>query len=68
MPSDPNADAMLQSVADYLKSKGWNVVVIGSPKVQKPPSDREFMYEFVLQFTGSPPAEKKEVANGAATT
>jgi hypothetical protein len=54
---DP-ADAMLTAVADFLKSIGWNVVVIGSPRIQKQPLDHEFNYEFVVRFTGAPPREE----------
>lgn len=54
---------MLQSVADYLTSEGWTVVVIGSPKVQKPVGSAEFNFEFVLRLTGAPPKEEaKDVA------
>lgn len=62
------ADAMLNAVADYLKSNGWNVVVIGSPRVQKPIGEREFNYEFVVRFTGSQPKEKTGGLNDAAKT
>ncbi len=50
-PTDPD-QAMLQAVADYLERNGWKVVVIGSPRVQKQPGEREYNYEFVLRFTG----------------
>lgn len=63
MARDNQTDAMLGLVAAFLQSKGWNVVVIGSPRIQKPPDDAEFNYEFVLRFTGSPP--KKETADAA---
>lgn len=55
MARDPIADRMLDAIADFLKSKGAKVIVIGSPRVQKPPDGREFNYEFVVTYTGSPP-------------
>lgn len=56
MPRKPDAaDVMLQAVADYLKSKGWKVLVIGTPRVQKQPEDRDYNYEFAVKFTGAPP-------------
>ena len=64
--SDKQAKAMLGLVGAFLQARGWNVVVIGSPRVQKQPGDAEFNYEFVLRFTGSPPkgTEGKAVSLG----
>jgi hypothetical protein len=56
--SDNQTEAMLGLVAAFLQSKGWRVVVIGSPRIQKQPTDAEFNYEFVLRFTGAPPKEE----------
>jgi len=40
------------AVGDYLKSLGWTALVVGSPRIQQQPGDREFNYEFVVRFTG----------------
>lgn len=50
---DVVGDAMLRAVSNYLIVGGWNVSVIGSPRIQQQPDARKFNYEFVLQFTGS---------------
>ena len=60
MPSDDDlANEMLETVGRYLKSRGWNVVVIGSPRVQQQLLEAKLNFEFVLKFTGAPPKDHK---------
>jgi hypothetical protein len=40
------------ALGDYLESIGWSAVLVGSPRVQQQPGEREFNYEFVVRFTG----------------
>lgn len=58
--SRETADAMLNAVAAYLTENGWNVAVIGSPRIQRQPDDLTLNYEFVLRFTG---AQKQAAAS-----
>lgn len=51
------ADVMLNAIAEYLKSKGWKVLVIGDAKVQQHPDAERFNFEFVVRFTGGPPKD-----------
>lgn len=39
------------------KGHGWNVVVIGSPRVQHQPGECQYNFEFVVRFTGAKKAE-----------
>jgi hypothetical protein len=43
---------LADAFSGYLKTIGWSALVVGSPRIQKPPGEREFNYEFVLRFTG----------------
>ncbi len=36
----------------YLETLGWRAIVVGSPRVQQQPGERDFNYEFVVRFTG----------------
>lgn len=47
----------------YLKTRGWSVIVVGNPRIEKPGGSLEFNYEFVLPFTGG--EKKKTVASPA---
>lgn len=46
-------EQMLRSVGRYLKSKGWNALVISASRVEEVLAGRaRGQYEFVLRFTG----------------
>lgn len=52
--SPSQQDAMLGLIGAFLQNGGWDVVVIGGCRIQKPAGERDFIYEFVVRFTGSP--------------
>lgn len=43
---------MADAIGTYLKTVGWSALVVGNPRVQQQPGEREFNYEFVVRFTG----------------
>ena len=53
-------DTKLQNdIAEYLKSKGWSVAVIGTMKVEQRNPNRKYNFEFVVSFTGKKKDEKE---------
>ena len=44
--------SMSLSVARYLKTLGWYMVMSGPAQVEQEPTARKFDYRFVLMFTG----------------
>lgn len=56
----------LTAAAQFLERRGWNVLVIGTSRVQQQPFERKFNYELVLSFTGSKlsPTDKEKKPNG----
>ena len=45
-------DRLAVAVGAYLETIGWRAIVVGNPRVQQQPGDRELNYEFVVRFTG----------------
>ncbi len=52
-------DKMLKAVAAYLKTVGWEPIVIGGVRIEKPIDSSAYHYEFVLKFTGGQIKPKK---------
>ena len=48
---------MTQSIHDYMALQGWNLVVIGSPKILKEIGSLRYNYVFEVGFTGKYKAE-----------
>lgn len=54
--SSPDAQrAAFNDVAEalgrYLEALGWNVFVVGEPRIQREHGSRAFNFEFVVRFT-----------------
>lgn len=45
-------DRLAVAIGAYLETIGWRAIVVGNPRVQQQPTEREFNYEFVVRFTG----------------
>ena len=41
-----------QELNRYLATVGWYAVVVGQTRIQQPPGEGKFNYEFVVRFTG----------------
>jgi hypothetical protein len=60
-PSDAVAEVVAReafkhladAVGVYLAAVGWRALLVGNPRVEQQPGDRQFNYEFVVRFTGS---------------
>ena len=48
------------AIAKYLKSKGWNVLVVGTLGVQKEPNSNKYNHQFFLNFTGGKQNERRK--------
>jgi hypothetical protein len=62
---DP-AGRVALAVGDYLKTKGWNVLMTTGARVEQEPFSlltndkvKKHEYRFVVGFIGRPPAEKQ---------
>ena len=51
-PAPDEFTKMSLSVARYLKTRGWYMVMSGPAQVEQEPMARKFNYRFVLAFTG----------------
>lgn len=53
------AEKLQNAVVYYLKSNGWEPIVVGEVVIQQQPSQRKYIYEVVVQVTAKPPQELK---------
>lgn len=61
-------ESLVEAVAIYLSSVGWQALVIGNPRIQhQPGEDRNFNYEFVVRFTGKQVESPKPAGSTEAT-
>lgn len=61
---DP-AGRVALAVGDYLKGKGWNVLMTTGAQVEKEPWSKKGEYRFIVGFIGAPPPEIKEKEDAA---
>lgn len=54
---DP-AGRVALTIADYLKGKGWGVVMTTGCRVEQFPSERNGKFRFVTEFLGTRPEKK----------
>ena len=47
-------DKVAKSICNYMKSNGWNIIVIGEPKVLKHIGELKYNYTLEFHFTGKP--------------
>ena len=43
---------MVEAIAIFLSTVGWQAIVIGEPRIQQRPGAGQFNYEFAVRFTG----------------
>ena len=43
---------MAKAIAGYMREQGWEIIVLGSMRVQQQPSALKYNYELVFRFTG----------------
>ena len=56
-------DKLFAHIGEYMKTKGWNIIVISSPVVTQEPNDLVYNYILSFKFTGI----QKENKKGQAT-
>lgn len=54
MRRDPEGRVAL-SIADFLKSKGWNVLMTTGARVEQPIPTKANKFQFVIEFVGVAP-------------
>ena len=47
-----NEDKLLEDLGEYLKSKGWDVSVIGFNGIAQYHTDLKYNYSLIINFTG----------------
>ena len=45
-------DIVAVAIANYMRKKGWSILVIGEPQVQKEIGSLKYNFELVFKFTG----------------
>lgn len=58
---DP-AGRVALAVGDYLKTKGWNVLMTTGAKIEQEVGAKKSEYRFVVGFIGAKPVDLKETA------
>jgi len=43
---------MVKAICDYMEEKGWQILVIGSSRVQQEINALKYNFELVFRFTG----------------
>jgi len=43
---------MANSICNYLKLKGWEIIVIGDTRIQQPIGSLKYNFELIFRFTG----------------
>jgi len=44
-------NVLCEAMKNYLQGMGWELVVVGSPQIQKSPRSLKYNYEFVVKIT-----------------
>lgn len=53
-PKENNHKIMAEAIRDYMKERGWEIIVLGKIEVRHYPSELNYNYELVIRFTGKP--------------